>query len=149
MHLVFVHLNLFHPLISGRIIISCHTWAEGITRQLLNALPFTDGSAIEWRWVGTAARAFLVTTTTAAVAHRPLCPCWPSTIHWKILKCYNTRHFKHKNTKNRHRLGWNNINYHRKYKDRTKRIFTGPVFSYLCIMAVSGYGHALIIKRCV
>lgn len=69
MYLVFVHLYPFYPLLSGCIVILCHTWAERITRQLLDALPFTDGTAVEWSWVGTAASAFLVTTTTAAVAH--------------------------------------------------------------------------------
>lgn len=64
-----VHRYTFHPLRNGFIVIFCRTWAERITRQLLDALPFTDGAAIEWGWVGTAACAFLVTTATAAVTH--------------------------------------------------------------------------------
>lgn len=56
------------------------TWAEGVTRQLLDALTFTDGPTIEWGGVGTAACAFLVATATSAVTHGPLCPCGPSSI---------------------------------------------------------------------
>lgn len=63
----FVHLNPLFPLVSGWIV--SFTWAERITRQLLDALPLTDGSAVERRWVGTAAGAFLVTTATATVTH--------------------------------------------------------------------------------
>lgn len=56
------------------------TWAERITRQLLDALTFTDGAAVERGGVGTAARAFLETAATAAVAHGPLGPRRPSSV---------------------------------------------------------------------
>lgn len=69
MYFVYVRRYPFHPLLSGCIVILCHTWAEGITRQLLDALPFTDGAAVEWGGVGAAACAFLVTTAAAAVTH--------------------------------------------------------------------------------
>lgn len=69
MYFVFVHLYPFHPRLSELIAILSHTWAEGITRQLLDALPFADGAAVERGRVGAAACAFLVTTATAAVTH--------------------------------------------------------------------------------
>lgn len=60
------------------------TWAERIARQLLDALTFTNGAAVERGGVGTAARALLVATATAAVAHRPLCPRGPSSVNcWR------------------------------------------------------------------
>jgi len=62
-------LNPFHPPLSGFVVIRCHTWAERIARQLLDALPVADGAAVEWGGVGTAASAFLVTAATAAVTH--------------------------------------------------------------------------------
>lgn len=82
MYLVCVHLSPFCPLISGCVVILCRTWAERIACQLLDALPFTDGAAIEWCRIGAAACAFLETAAAAAVAHGPLCPCGPSTVHW-------------------------------------------------------------------
>lgn len=56
------------------------TWAERITRQLLDALTFTDGAAVERGGVGAAARAFLETAATAAVAHGPFGPRRPSSV---------------------------------------------------------------------
>lgn len=47
----------------------CHTWAERIAWQLLDALSFTDGPSVEWSWVGTAACPFLETTAASAVTH--------------------------------------------------------------------------------
>lgn len=61
-----------------------HTWAEGITSQLLDALALAYGAAIERGRVGAAARALLVTAATATVAYRPLGPRRPSSVHWKI-----------------------------------------------------------------
>lgn len=59
-----------------------HTWAEGITSQLLDALALAYGAAIERGRVGAAARALLVTTATATVAYRPLGPRRPSSVYW-------------------------------------------------------------------
>lgn len=57
------------------------TWAERITRQLLDALTFTDGAAVERGGVGAAARAFLEAAATAAVAHGPFGPRRPSSVN--------------------------------------------------------------------
>lgn len=46
-----------------------HTWAEGITSQLLDALALAYGAAVERGRVGAAARALLVATAAAVVAH--------------------------------------------------------------------------------
>lgn len=62
------------------------TWAERVARQLLDALTLADGTAIERGGVRTAASAFLEATPTAAVAHRPLGPRRPATVHWNMLK---------------------------------------------------------------
>lgn len=61
---------------------SFRTWAERVARQLLDALTFADGATVERGGVGAAARAFLVTPATAAVAHGPLCPRGPSSVNW-------------------------------------------------------------------
>ena len=50
-------------------VILCHTWAERIALQLLDALAFADGAAVERGGISAAACAFLVATATAAVAH--------------------------------------------------------------------------------
>lgn len=57
------------------------TWAEGVARQLLDALTFTDGAPVQRGGVGAAARALLVTTAAAAVAHGPLRPRGPASVH--------------------------------------------------------------------
>lgn len=91
MRLVLVHaVPPFCPLQSGcGAVWFFHTWAEGITSQLLDALALAYGAAIERSRVGAAARALLVTTAAATVAHRPLGPRRPSTVHWREKKKKN------------------------------------------------------------
>ena len=59
------------------------TWAEGVAGQLLEALALADGSAVQGRRVGAASRALLEAATAAAVAHGPLGPRGPASIHCK------------------------------------------------------------------
>lgn len=62
---------------------SYHTWTQGGASYFLNVLPLAEGPPIEWGRVSASPCALLEASPTAAVAHRPLSPGRPASIHWK------------------------------------------------------------------
>lgn len=59
------------------------TWAQRGTGYFLHALPVAEGATVERCWVGAGPRAFLISSSTAAITHRPLCPGGPATVYWE------------------------------------------------------------------
>lgn len=67
----------------GKVSESPLTWAEGGAGDLLERLPITEGTTVEWRRVGACPGALLPAPATAVVARRPLRPGGPATVHCK------------------------------------------------------------------
>lgn len=59
------------------------TWTQGGASYFLNILPLAEGPPIEWGRVSAGPCALLEASPTAAVAHWPLSPGRPASIHWK------------------------------------------------------------------
>lgn len=61
--------------------LKCYTWTQRVTGQFLDGLTLTDGSSVQRRRVGAAARPLLIATPTATATHRPLGPRRPAAVH--------------------------------------------------------------------